>query len=155
MKNGVISSRLGNKVKELKGFKRITLKPDQKKTATFILSIAQLGFYNKDMKYISKEKAEELKYHSFKSGDIVLAKLGDPIGKTCTIPKKLDFGIVVADVVRIRPSEEKADYKFIEFLLNSNYCSKQLSMRTIGSTRPRVNLSHVRNLKIILNCLIQ
>jgi beta-glucosidase len=39
-------------VKELRGFKRITLKPDQKKTITFILSITQLGFYNKDMKYV-------------------------------------------------------------------------------------------------------
>jgi len=28
------------------------LKPGQKKTITFILSIAQLGFYNKDMKYV-------------------------------------------------------------------------------------------------------
>ena len=113
-------------------------------------NIERNQFVNKTMKYISKDKAEELKYHSFKSGDIVLAKLGDPIGKTCIIPNKLDFGIVVADVVRIRPSKEKAYYKFIEFLLNSDYCFKQLSMRVIGSTRPRVNLSHVRNLNIIL-----
>ena len=47
-----MQSEITRPVKELKGFKRITLKPDQKKTATFILSIAQLGFYNKDMKYI-------------------------------------------------------------------------------------------------------
>jgi len=44
-------SEVTRPVKELKGFKRITLKSVEKKTVTFILSISQLGFYNKDMKY--------------------------------------------------------------------------------------------------------
>lgn len=47
-----VQSEMTRPVKELKGFKRVTLKPGQKKTLTFILSIAQLGFYNKDMKYV-------------------------------------------------------------------------------------------------------
>jgi len=45
-------SEVTRPVKELKGFKRITLKSGEKKTVTFILSIAQLSFYNKDMKYV-------------------------------------------------------------------------------------------------------
>ncbi len=47
-----VQSEITRPVKELKGFKRITLEPGQKKTITFILSIAQLGFHNKDMKYV-------------------------------------------------------------------------------------------------------
>ncbi|MCJ7666530.1 MAG: glycoside hydrolase family 3 C-terminal domain-containing protein [Actinobacteria bacterium] len=47
-----VQSEITRPVKELKGFKRITLEPDQKKTITFILSIVQLGFYNKDMKCV-------------------------------------------------------------------------------------------------------
>jgi beta-glucosidase len=47
-----VQSEVTRPVKELKGFKRVTLKPGQKKTITFILSITQLGFYNKDMKYV-------------------------------------------------------------------------------------------------------
>jgi beta-glucosidase len=47
-----VQSEVTRPVKELKGFKRITLKPGEKKTVTFILSITQLGFYNKDMKYV-------------------------------------------------------------------------------------------------------
>jgi beta-glucosidase len=47
-----MQSEITRPVKELKGFKRVTLKSGQKKTITFILSIAQLGFYNKDMKYV-------------------------------------------------------------------------------------------------------
>jgi len=113
-------------------------------------NIERNQFIRKDIKYISIEKANELKYHSFESGDLVLAKLGDPIGKTCIVPPFMEKGIVVADVVRIRVSPEKANTKFIEYMLNSFICFIQLRKETIGSTRPRVNITQVRNLKFPL-----
>jgi beta-glucosidase len=39
-------------VKELKGFKRLSLTPGQTRTVTFHLPIAQLGFYNQHMDYV-------------------------------------------------------------------------------------------------------
>jgi len=47
-----IQSEITRPVKELKGFKRITLEPGQKKAIVFTLSTTQLGFYRKDMKYV-------------------------------------------------------------------------------------------------------
>jgi len=110
-------------------------------------------FVVKDMKYISRQKAKELSYHSFVNGDIVLAKLGDPIGKTCIIPDSFEDGIVVADVVRIRVDEGVVDKKYIMYALNSFHVSNQLNRGTIGTTRPRVNLGQVRNLLIPLPSL--
>jgi beta-glucosidase len=39
-------------VKELKGFERITLRPGEKRKLTFTLSSSQLGFYNREMRYM-------------------------------------------------------------------------------------------------------
>jgi beta-glucosidase len=47
-----IQSEITRPLKELKGFKRINLKPGQMKTVTFILPVTQLGFYNREMKYV-------------------------------------------------------------------------------------------------------
>ncbi len=113
-------------------------------------NIERNQFIKKDIKYISPEKSKELSYHSFRAGDIVLAKLGDPIGKACIVPDFLKEGIVVADVVRIRVSPEKAIKYFVEYILNSSICVYQLKKETIGSTRPRVNICQVRNLKLPL-----
>ena len=113
-------------------------------------NIASNSFIYKDIKYISEGKAEELNYHSFIAGDIVLAKLGDPIGVSCIIPPNLPRGIVVADVVRIRVSKKKVDKRFVVQSLNSPICLQQLKSTKIGSTRPRVNLSDVRDMKMIL-----
>lgn len=107
-------------------------------------------FVFKDMKYVSNEKADELKYHSFRKGDIVLAKLGDPIGKTCFVPDKLEKGIVTSDVVRIRLDVEKVEPSYMVHLLNSSIVLSQLDRGTIGTTRPRVNLKDVRQLVIPL-----
>ncbi|MBL0311065.1 MAG: restriction endonuclease subunit S [Bacteroidetes bacterium] len=107
-------------------------------------------FIDKDIKYISEAKAEELKYHSFVAGDIALAKLGIPVGKTCIIPNEFSNGIIVADVVRIRPDKSIVDFKFLEYFLNTDVSVAQLSGNISGATRPRVNLSDVRDIELNL-----
>ena len=116
-------------------------------------NIKRNQFIEKNLQFIDKKKAKELQYHSYKPSDLVLAKLGDPIGKTCRIPANFSLGIVVADVVRIRPSKQKTDYRFMEYALNSDLCKKQLNKEKIGTTRPRVNLKQVRNLQLPLSPL--
>ena len=124
---------------------------DYKESGVPILRLQNIGkgyFINKAIKYISVDKADELSYHSFKSGDIVLAKLGIPIGKTCIVPEKFKYGIVVADVVRIRPNKELVHYNFLKHFLNSDNAVSQLTADIRGATRPRVNIKEVRNLKL-------
>ena len=109
-------------------------------------NIERNRFVDENIVFIGKEKAEELKYHSFKGGDLLLAKLGDPIGKTCEVPQKIKNGILVGDVVRIRISSSKAYKTLVEYFLNSKQGLIQFNREKIGTTRPRINLSHVRNL---------
>jgi len=113
-------------------------------------NIERNRFIKKDIKFISKEKAQELEYHSFRAGDIVLAKLGDPIGKTCTVPDDLIEGIVVADVVRIRTDPELTSKDYVVYALNSDFTSEQFRKLKTGTTRPRVNVSDVRHIKLPL-----
>ena len=39
-------------VKELKGFERIALRPGQRRRVEFTLTPAELGFYNREMKWV-------------------------------------------------------------------------------------------------------
>ena len=78
----------------------------------------------------------------------MFSKLGNPIGKTCRVPFDFQKGIVVADVVRIRPDEKHVNPDFLVELLNSDNVEKQIKKETIGSTRTRLNLTQVRNLEV-------
>lgn len=126
---------------------------DYKETGIPILRLQNIGkghFVNKDIKFVSSQKAEELSYHSFNAGDIALAKLGIPIGKTCIIPEQFKTGIVVADVIRIRPDKKIVDYNYLVYYLNTDNVIAQLTGNISGATRPRVNLSDVRNIDVSL-----
>ena len=124
---------------------------DYRESGVPMIRLQNIGkgfFIDKSIKYVDPSKAEELKSHSFKTGDIVLAKLGIPIGKTCIIPDYFGSGIIVADIVRIRPDKKTVDFKFVEYFLNTDLSVSQLNKNISGATRPRVNLSDVRNIII-------
>jgi type I restriction enzyme S subunit len=105
-------------------------------------------FIDKNIKFISHEKANLLKRHSFIKGDIIITKLEDPLGKACLVPDNLEGGIIVADVVRVRPDERFSSKRYLVYLINSQVISNQLLVEVKGTTRPRVNLSHIRHLQI-------
>lgn len=47
-----VAASVTRPVKELKGFERITLKPAEKRRVQFTLAPEQLGFYNRDMRFV-------------------------------------------------------------------------------------------------------
>ncbi len=47
-----VAASLTRPVKELKGFQRITLKPGEKRRVAFSLGAEQLGFWNRDMRFV-------------------------------------------------------------------------------------------------------
>jgi beta-glucosidase len=59
-------------VKELKGFKRITLRPDEQKTVIFHVPVAHMAFYNRQMNYVVEPGTIEVMVGS-SSEDIRLA----------------------------------------------------------------------------------
>ena len=47
-----VAASMTRPVKELKGFKRITLKPGETQRVEFTLGPEHLGFYNRDLKFV-------------------------------------------------------------------------------------------------------
>jgi type I restriction enzyme S subunit len=99
----------------------------------------------KKMDYVNEDKYQELRRHSFQQGDIVMTKLGDPLGLSAIV-RELDKGLIVADLVRIRP--DKIDVEFLCMQLNSAKIQNYINRMQKGSTRPRVNLGMIREMPI-------
>jgi len=105
-------------------------------------------FIDKNIKFVTKAKAKEIARHHFVSGDILISKLGDPLGEACIAPQQIPYGILVADVVRVRPDKRKVDTSFLAYALNSAPVVQQFKAETKGTTRPRVNLKKIRDLRV-------
>ena len=105
-------------------------------------------FLDKNIRCVTEQKASDLTRHSFEPGDILLTKLGDPLGKACIAPASIGRGVIVADLVRIRPSAALVDRKYLTYAINSPAVIRHFQGHTKGTTRPRVNLGVVRELPI-------
>jgi len=101
----------------------------------------------KKMDYVKPKKYQELLRHSFTEGDIIMTKLGDPLGVSAIV-NGIPNGLIVADLVRIRPS--KILTKFLCYQLNSPRIQKHINEQQKGTTRPRVNLGMIRALPIYI-----
>lgn len=111
-------------------------------------NIDRNAFVTKNIKYLTPEKAADLSRHEFRPSDILITKLGDPLGKACIVPASIGSGVIVADLVRVRPDESRVDRQYLTYAINSPSIIKQFELHTKGTTRPRVNLSVLRQLPI-------
>jgi len=118
-------------------------------------NIKRLRFIDKNIKFVSNEKADTLSRHSYKRGDIVITKLGDPLGLACIVPENFQDGIIVADLVRLRINDLVFDKKYLTYALNSPSVINQLSKHIKGTTRPRINLGIIRDLNIPITSIFE
>jgi len=123
------------------------------KTGVPVLKIQNIKanrFVRKQLSYITPAKANELSRHSFQAGDLIITKLGDPLGLCCRVPSDLVTGVIVADLMRLRPDEQIVDSGFLIHAVNSAVIQDQFKIITKGTTRSRVNLTIVRSIEINL-----
>lgn len=77
-------------VKELKGFRRVSLEPGEIRTVTFLLKVSQAAFYNLEMEYVVEPGKIDILIGS-SSEDIRLSGFFEIIGKETTIAEKVFF----------------------------------------------------------------
>lgn len=99
----------------------------------------------KNMDFVDDTKYQELKRHSYENGDIIMTKLGDPLGESAIV-EDMDNGLIVVDLVRIR--SRKVDTRYLCYHLNSPVTNEYINSQQKGTTRPRVRISVVRDLPI-------
>lgn len=115
-----------------------------------IQNIKANRFVRKKLSYVTPEKATKLSRHSFVAGDLMITKLGEPLGLCCKVPSDLAHGIFVADLMRLRPCDAVVDPTFLLHCINSDVVQNQFKEITKGTTRQRVNLTIVRSIEIPL-----
>lgn len=112
-----------------------------------VIRLSNLGsgvFESHDVAFVSHEKYDLLRAHDARPGDIVVAALGDPVGRACIVPEDIGTAIVKADCFRVRVSSE-LDKRFLLSALNSPQVREHFSEQARGVGRLRINLEILRS----------
>jgi len=109
------------------------------------------GEFKNDYKiFTSKEKADELLSNNIYPGEIIMSKMGDPVGRACIIPDFHDRYVMGSDGIRIVVDENKYDKYFIYLLINSKTFRTKVKNSSTGSTRKRIGLVVLKNLSFLV-----
>lgn len=107
------------------------------------------GEFNDDYKiYTSKEKADELLSNNIYPGDIILSKMGDPVGRACLIPEFSNRYVMCSDGIRLVVDESKFNKNFIYASINFDQFREKIEKTATGSTRKRIGLADLKNLEL-------
>jgi type I restriction enzyme S subunit len=93
--------------------------------------------------------AKEFRRSTLKEGDLILSIVGT-IGKIAFVPRELDGGNITQCSVRIRAEPRKVDARYLSWALESPRLRRQYDEYRFGSGVPRLNVGHVRALKVPL-----
>ncbi len=105
------------------------------------------GYFRDERSYISLEHFYALRAHEVRTGDLVVASLGDAPPRASLVPLLADPAIVKADCIRVRLSSH-VDHRWVLYTLMSPQ-TKGVAARSIkGVGRPRLGMAQIRALLV-------
>ena len=100
--------------------------------------------------FTSEEKADYLFSSNIYPGEIIVAKMADPVARACIVPNLAKRFIMASDGIRLEVDKEKYNTKYIEYSINAKYFNYQAVLNSTGTTRLRIGLTTLKKLKLLL-----
>lgn len=117
-----------------------------------LIQLADVGdgrYINKSARFLTKETALRLRCTFIKQGDILLARMPDPLGRACIFPGDARECVTVVDVCVIRSRSGEPDPVWLMHCINSVSFRRLIAQQQTGTTRARISRGNLSRLLII------
>jgi type I restriction enzyme S subunit len=107
------------------------------------------GFYrDKSDRFMTKAKAEELNCTFLKPGDVLIARMPDPLGRACIFPGDAKPSVTVVDVAIVRSGKDEFDHRWLACFVNAHPFRAAISGLQAGSTRKRISRGNLATIPL-------
>ncbi len=114
-----------------------------------LADIADGRFINKSSRFLTHKNAAKLKCTFLQKGDLMVARMPDPLGRCCIFPLDGDRRYVtVVDVCAIRLGSSEIDPRYLMRALNSPVVRTQVTALQSGSTRKRISRKNLATVSV-------
>jgi len=110
--------------------------------ANRLLQLADIGdgvFIDKSSRYVNDEKFSSLNCTELKEGDVLIARMPDPLGRACLMPAMPRRCLTVVDVAVFRVGDTGVSNKWLMYFLNSSPVRQEIELNSSGTTRKRIS----------------
>ena len=118
-----------------------------------VLQLQNIGdgnFINDYKIYTSNKKADELYSCNIFPGEILIAKMAEPLARACIVPDSEERYLMASDGIRLKVNSDKYITKYILECINSNYFRNKAIKKGTGTTRLRIGLGELAKIKLAI-----
>ena len=115
-----------------------------------LIQLADVGvgeFKDKSARFVNDETFSRLNCTEIVTGDILVARLPNPIGRACIFPGLKQKAITVVDVAIVRPMKGTCSDYFV-LAINARPFREQVESYGKGATRFRVSTGHLKTIAL-------
>jgi type I restriction enzyme S subunit len=114
----------------------------------FVRNIRSGNYGGVHTKFVTLEKAEELRAHSIAAGDVLITKMGEPPGDADVYPDSQPPAVITADCIKVRCWPDLMRPHFLKMVINSYIGQRQIEPMTQGVAQKKVSLGRFSSLAV-------
>jgi len=118
-----------------------------------LTQLADIGdgeWLNKSARFLTAKKASELRCTFLRDGDVLVARMPDPLGRATVFPGDSMPCVTVVDVCILRPNPTRFHSTFLMHAINSIGTRWQIQRYATGTTRKRISRGNLS--KVVIYC---
>lgn len=121
--------------------------------AVRLTQLADVGvglFRHRSDRWMRQDQAESLKCTYLSTGDVLIARMPDPLGRACLVPEGLGPAVTAVDVAVLRVARADVEPRFVMWALNSPDLHRQMVALQSGTTRKRISRKNLEGIRVPL-----
>ncbi|WP_327039981.1 restriction endonuclease subunit S [Micromonospora ureilytica] len=116
-----------------------------------LVQLADVGdgvFRDRSDRSLTAEKSIQLRCTHLNTGDILVARMPEPLGRACIYPGSERSAVTVVDVCIIRPGAKSVDPRWLMWSLNAPSVREQIAAYQSGTTRKRISRKNLEKIQL-------
>ena len=114
-----------------------------------LADVGERAFLDQSARFLTSSRAEALKCTYLQKGDLLVARMPEPLGRACIFPLSGEQRFVTAvDVCIVRLGSRSIDRKFLMHAINSPHLRAAIDEHKSGSTRKRISRKNLARISI-------
>lgn len=116
-----------------------------------LIQLADIGdgqFLDRSSRFLTEATAARLRCTFLQVGDVLIARMPDPLGRACVYPGVGMSAVTAVDVCIWRPGQRAADSRWLMHIINSPPVRSELAGLAGGTTRQRVSGGNLKRFSL-------
>ncbi len=115
---------------------------------TQLADIGVAEFRDRSDRWMRADQAAALNCTYLQPGDLLIARMPEPLGRACLVPTGLGTAVTAVDVAVLRLERPDIDRRFVMWALNSPTAREQMVRLQSGTTRKRISRKNLARVKL-------